>query len=88
MQQGNLDLVSNTAGLLRWAHSMPWSGQAELFSKSLKPWSTEVRHNSVKAGTFKTVIKRMGPDERRTTFAIVTIDNAGHLVGFLKSQGW
>jgi len=81
----NLDLISNTAGIVRWAHNMPWSGQAELFSKSLKPWTSSAKGGKAKAGTFKTVSKKMGVDEKRTTFAIVTIDNAGHLVGLIIS---
>ena len=79
--QGNLDLACNTAGNLRWANNMPWKGQAEFASQGLRSWMSPVDGKEKKAGTYKDVyIKMKDGDKRRTRFALVTIDNSGHMV--------
>lgn len=80
--QGNLDLACNTAGNLRWAHSLVWKGQAEFASKPLRPWRSPVaatdRNETV--GTMKEVWVRVGNADTESRFALVTVDGAGHLV--------
>ncbi|KAF7164724.1 hypothetical protein CNMCM6106_001136 [Aspergillus hiratsukae] len=81
--QGNLDLACNIAGNLRWAHSLPWKGQAEFTSKPLRPWRSLVAatgQNEV-VGTMKEVRVRVGDHaETESRFALVTVDGAGHLL--------
>ncbi|EAL91158.1 putative carboxypeptidase Y [Aspergillus fumigatus Af293] len=80
--QGNLDLACNTAGNLRWAHSLVWKGQAEFASKPLRPWRSPVaatgRNETV--GTMKEVRVRVGNADTESRFALVTVDGAGHLL--------
>jgi cathepsin A (carboxypeptidase C) len=77
LYQGNLDLACNTAGNLRWANSMPWKGQPEFASKSLTPWMSGEK----KVGTFKEVQILMNKKHaKKTRFAFVTLNEAGHLV--------
>jgi len=79
--KGNLDLACNTAGNLRWANSMSWKGEAAFAAKSLQPWKAEHDGQIVNAGSFKEVqIKTVPGSEKKTRFAFVTVDNAGHLV--------
>ncbi|PWY89168.1 alpha/beta-hydrolase [Aspergillus heteromorphus CBS 117.55] len=78
--QGNLDLACNTAGNLRWAQSLPWKGQAEFSSKPLKPWTSVVRGKKEFVGTTKEVRVRVGDSDVPSRFAVVTVDDAGHMV--------
>jgi cathepsin A (carboxypeptidase C) len=81
LYQGNLDLACNTAGTKRWTSNLQWKGQAEFTSKELKPWTSVVGGEETAAGKFKEVnIKMVDGDEKRTRFALVTIDRAGHMV--------
>lgn len=85
--QGNLDLACNTAGNIRWANSMPWKGQTEFASKSLGPWSAEVDGEVKMVGSFKEVKVRMVKgDEKKTRFALVTVNGAGHMVPMDKPE--
>lgn len=81
--QGNLDLACNTAGNLRWAHSLSWKGQVEFASKSLQPWLSVIAatgRNEV-VGSMKEVNIRMSEDSNVTSrYAFVTVDDAGHMV--------
>ncbi|TVY56314.1 Carboxypeptidase Y-like protein [Lachnellula cervina] len=75
--QGNLDLACNTAGAKRWTSNMAWKGQAEFTSRELKPWKS----GGEVAGTTKEVnIQMVEGDEKRTRFALVTVDGSGHMV--------
>jgi cathepsin A (carboxypeptidase C) len=80
--QGNLDLACNTAGNLRWAHSLSWKGQAEFTSQPLRPWRSLLaatgRNEAV--GTMKEVRVLVGNAGTESRFALVTVDGAGHLV--------
>lgn len=81
--QGNLDLACNTAGNLRWAHSLPWRGQVEFASKALRPWSwvDVVSGKGGVAGTTKEVRVKVGEStDKESRFALVTVDGAGHFV--------
>lgn len=79
--QGNLDLACNTAGAKRWTANMPWKGQAEFNSVDLKPWKSTKDGKEVVAGAWKEVnIKMVEGDEKKTRFALVTIDGSGHMV--------
>lgn len=76
--QGNLDLACNTAGNLRWAHSLVWKGQAEFTAQALRPWTTG---QNERVGMTKEV--RVYASQTASTasrFAFVTVDGAGHLV--------
>ncbi|KAJ9145097.1 Carboxypeptidase [Pleurostoma richardsiae] len=75
---GNLDLACNTAGNLRWAERMPWSGQADFAARDLAPWYAERDGQTVKAGTMKEVVARGRDKEAR--FSFVTVDSSGHMV--------
>ena len=78
--QGNLDLICNTAGAKRWASNFQWQGQAAFVAQEFKPWTSIVDGQEAKAGTFKEVNIRIHEnDEKTTRFALVTIDNAGHM---------
>jgi cathepsin A (carboxypeptidase C) len=80
--QGNLDLACNTAGNLRWAHSLSWKGQAEFTSQPLRPWRSLLaatgRNEAV--GTMKEVRVLVGNAGTESRFALVTVDGAGHLL--------
>jgi len=79
--QGNLDLACNTAGAKRWTASLSWKGQAAFTSQDLKPWKSVVDGEMKEVGMFKEVnIKMVEGDEKKTRFALVTIDGSGHMV--------
>jgi len=78
--QGNLDLACNTASAKRWTAAMPWKGQPAFTSQDLKPWKSVVEGKEKVVGTFKEVNIKMGKDDKKTRFALVTINNAGHMV--------
>ncbi|KAL4783769.1 Alpha/Beta hydrolase protein [Aspergillus varians] len=79
--QGNLDLACNTAGNLRWAHSLPWKGQPEFAAMSLEPWVSVIDLLNETVGKTKEVRIHGGdPDQRPVRFAFVTVDRAGHLL--------
>lgn len=81
--QGNLDLACNTAGNLRWAHSLPWKGQVEFTSKSLQPWSSVIAATGKNetVGNMKEVeVQISGATSMTSRYAFVTVDDAGHLV--------
>ena len=79
--QGNLDLACNTAGAKRWTADMPWKGQAAFTSQDLKPWKSVVDGEEKEVGMFKEVnVKMVEGDEKKTRFALVTIDGSGHMV--------
>lgn len=83
--QGNLDLACNTAGAKRFTANLQWKGQAEFTSKDMKPWTSIVDGKEKVAGKFKEVnIKMVEGDEKTTRFALVTVDDAGHMVSELK----
>jgi cathepsin A (carboxypeptidase C) len=79
--QGNLDLACNTAGNLQWANSMAWKGQPSFVSQSKRPWKDAGKE----VGWFKEV-KTETRSGRETTFAMSTVDGAGHLVPFDKPK--
>ncbi|KAL3451209.1 alpha/beta-hydrolase [Aspergillus insuetus] len=82
--QGNLDLACNTAGNLRWAHSLAWKGQTEFTSRSLEPWTLGAVGSLNKTeivGKAKEVrIQVSNRDQDPVRFAFVTVDRAGHLL--------
>ncbi|RJE18544.1 Carboxypeptidase Y [Aspergillus sclerotialis] len=78
--QGNLDLACNTAGNLRWAHSLSWKGHAEFLAKQLQPWTSTINNKKEVVGRTKEVSQVSGEERRPSRFAFVTIDGAGHLV--------
>ncbi|KAJ5212072.1 carboxypeptidase Y [Penicillium cinerascens] len=81
--QGNLDLACNTAGNLRWANSLAWSGQPEFASKSLQPWKSVVAATGKDeiVGTMKEVrVRASNTAEIESRFAIVTVNDAGHFL--------
>ena len=60
---------------------MPWKGQAEFVGKDLMPWKSVVGGKERKAGTWKEVnVKMVDGDEKTTRFALVTVDQSGHMV--------
>ncbi|KAL2842728.1 Alpha/Beta hydrolase protein [Aspergillus pseudoustus] len=65
--QGNLDLACNTAGNLRWAHSLPCKGQPAFSARQLEPWMS-----------FVDGAKEIA--QKASRFAFVTVDGAGHLL--------
>ena len=77
--QGNYDLACNTAGNIRWAESMPWKGQPAFVAQPRKVW----KHAGKKVGWFKE-IKIETEGGRETTFAVSTVDAAGHMVPYDK----
>lgn len=79
--QGNLDLACNTAGNLKWAESMIWKGQPAFVAQPKRAWG----HDGEEVGWFKEV-KVETASGRKTTFALSTIDGAGHLVPFDKPK--
>ncbi|KAH5700425.1 carboxypeptidase [Parastagonospora nodorum] len=80
--QGNLDLACNTAGNLNWANSMQWKGQPAFVAQSKRSWGFE---DGQEVGWFKEV-KVKTASGRETTFAMGTVDGAGHLVPFDKPE--
>jgi len=78
--QGNLDLACNTAGTLRWAHSLAWKGQVEFASKELLPWVSNVAGQYETVGKSKEVLVQLDGQAEASRFAFVTVDRAGHLV--------
>jgi len=79
--QGNLDLACNTAGNLQWASSFQWKGQPAFVAQSKRTWTD----GDEKVGWFKEV-KTLTESGRETTFAMSTVDGAGHLVPFDKPR--
>ncbi|KAL5385770.1 hypothetical protein DPSP01_004552 [Paraphaeosphaeria sporulosa] len=79
--QGNYDLACNTAGNIRWAESMPWKGQPEFVAQPRKTW----KHGGKEVGWFKEV-KVETAGGRETTFAVTTVDAAGHMVPYDKPE--
>jgi cathepsin A (carboxypeptidase C) len=79
--QGNLDLACNTAGNLQWANSFQWKGQPAFVAQGKRAWTD----GSEEVGWFKE-IKTLTESGRETTFAISTVDGAGHLVPFDKPK--
>jgi cathepsin A (carboxypeptidase C) len=79
--QGNLDLACNTAGNLQWANSMPWKGQPAFVAQSKRMW----QDGKQEVGWFKEV-KVETASGRETTFALSTVNGAGHLVPFDKPK--
>jgi cathepsin A (carboxypeptidase C) len=79
--QGNLDLACNTAGNLQWANSMPWKGQPEFVAQSKRTWND----GKQEVGWFKEVQVET-TSGRETTFALSTVNGAGHLVPFDKPK--
>ncbi|KAF1350543.1 carboxypeptidase Y precursor [Lizonia empirigonia] len=79
--QGNLDLACNTAGNLQWANSMPWKGQPAFVAQSKQMW----KHGKQEVGWYKQV-KVVTASGRDTTFALSTVNGAGHLVPFDKPE--
>lgn len=79
--QGNLDLACNTAGNLQWAHSMQWKGQPAFVAQPKRPWSVDGKE----IGWFKEV-KVETKSGRQTTFAMSTVNGAGHMVPYNKPK--
>jgi hypothetical protein len=60
---------------------LAWKGQAAFTSLDLKPWKSLKDGKEVKVGMFKEVnVKMVDGDEKKTRFALVTIDGSGHMV--------
>jgi len=79
--QGNLDLACNTAGNLQWANSMRWKGQPAFVAEPKRMWMDGKKE----VGWYKEVVVET-KSGRETTFAMSTIDGAGHLVPFDKPR--
>lgn len=79
--QGNLDLACNTAGNLQWASSMPWKGQPAFVAQPKRVW----KEDDKEIGWFKEV-KTETASGRQTTFAMSTVNGAGHLVPYNKPK--
>ncbi|KAF2733640.1 carboxypeptidase Y precursor [Polyplosphaeria fusca] len=80
--QGNLDLACNTAGNLQWANSMPWKGQPAFVAQSKRKWT----HHGEVVGWFKEVKTKLGESKKKVTFALSTVNGAGHLVPYDKPK--
>ncbi|KZM27135.1 Carboxypeptidase C [Ascochyta rabiei] len=79
--QGNLDLACNTAGNLQWANSMSWKGQPAFVAQSKQMWKL----GEQEVGWYKEV-KVVTGSGRDTTFALSTVNGAGHLVPYNKPE--
>jgi len=79
--QGNLDLACNTAGNIRWAESMEWIGQPAFVAAPRSPWG----YDGKTVGWYKEV-KVVTASERATTFAVGTVNGAGHMVPYNKPE--
>lgn len=79
--QGNLDLACNTAGNLRWAESMLWKGAPAFVAHPKTAW----KDGDKEVGWFKEV-KVETASGRETTFALSTVDGAGHMVPYDKPK--
>jgi cathepsin A (carboxypeptidase C) len=79
--QGNFDLACNTAGNLQWANTMQWKGQPAFVAQPKRAW----KHEGEEVGWFKEV-KTVTASGRETTFALTTVDGAGHMVPFDKPK--
>ncbi|KAF1928078.1 carboxypeptidase Y precursor [Didymella exigua CBS 183.55] len=79
--QGNLDLACNTAGNLQWANSMSWKGQPAFVAQGKQTWKV----GKQEVGWFKEV-KVVTGSGRETTFALSTVDGAGHMVPYDKPK--
>jgi len=79
--QGNLDLACNTAGNLQWANSMQWKGQPAFVAQPKRVW----KDGKKEIGWFKEV-KTETRSGRETTFAMSTVDGAGHMVPYDKPK--
>lgn len=87
--QGNLDLACNTAGAIRWTNSLRWKGQSEFSSKALQPWKSLVNGTNGVVGKTKEVnVFAKDGVEKSSRFAIVTVDNAGHMVSTTNSSAF
>jgi cathepsin A (carboxypeptidase C) len=80
--QGNLDLGCNTAGTLQWASSMSWKGQPAFVAQSKRKWGEDEQV----IGWFKEVKVKLGESDRKVTFAISTVNGAGHMVPYDKPK--
>lgn len=81
--QGNLDLACNTAGNIRWSNSLQWKGQVEFSSKPLQPWTSVLAStgkSEVVGSTKEVQVRLSDTTDTKSRFALVTVDNAGHLV--------
>lgn len=79
--QGNLDLACNTAGNIRWAESMAWKGQTAFVAQPRRVW----KDGDEEVGWFKEV-KIETAIGRKTTFALSTVNGAGHMVPYDKPK--
>jgi cathepsin A (carboxypeptidase C) len=79
--QGNLDIACNTAGNLQWASSMAWKGQPAFVAQPKRVW----KEGNQEIGWFKEV-KTETASGRQTTFAMSTVNGAGHLVPYNKPK--
>ncbi|PVI03174.1 alpha/beta-hydrolase [Periconia macrospinosa] len=79
--QGNFDLACNTAGNLRWAETMPWKGQPAFVAQSKTAW----KHEGEEVGWYKEV-KVVTASGIQTTFALSTVNGAGHMVPYDKPK--
>jgi cathepsin A (carboxypeptidase C) len=75
--QGNLDLACNTAGNLKWIMGMEWKGQMAFNAQGMRYWKGS---EGKEVGWFKEVEIEMGPELKKTRFAFVTHNGAGHMV--------
>jgi cathepsin A (carboxypeptidase C) len=79
--QGNFDLACNTAGNLNWANSMQWKGQPAFVAQPKRIW----KDGKTEVGWFKEVKTETGSG-RETTFAMSTVNGAGHMVPYDKPR--
>jgi cathepsin A (carboxypeptidase C) len=69
---GTYDWICNWVGNERWTLALEWSGQAEFAAEPLRPWAVGDNFSKGRAGLARSA--------KGLTF--VTIDEAGHMVGF------
>lgn len=79
--QGNLDIACNTAGNLKWAESMLWRGQPAFVAHPKTAWKFE----GEEVGWYKEVKVRTAGGGQ-TTFALSTVNGAGHMVPYDKPK--